>query len=68
MQYVREIFKGVTIDLAIHSYWYYVCCTLYLRGFLLTFLAHLAKGHMSFCHHLASVVRRRPLYVVNFHI
>ena len=32
------------------------------------FLAHLAKGHMSFCHHLASVVRRRPSYVVNFHI
>jgi hypothetical protein len=24
---------------------------------LLPFLAHLAKGHVSFCHHLASVVR-----------
>jgi hypothetical protein len=23
------------------------------------FLAHLAKGHVSFCHHLASVVRRK---------
>jgi hypothetical protein len=23
-----------------------------------TFLAHLAKGNVSFCHHLASVVRR----------
>ena len=22
-------------------------------------LAHLAKGHVSFCHHLASVVRRK---------
>jgi hypothetical protein len=29
-----------------------------------TFLAHLAKGKVSFCHHLASVVRR-PL---TFHI
>jgi hypothetical protein len=28
------------------------------------FLAHLAKGNVSFCHHLASVVRR-PL---SFHI
>ena len=25
-------------------------------NFLHPFLAHLAKGHMSFCHHLASVV------------
>jgi hypothetical protein len=24
-----------------------------------TFLAHLAKGQVSFCHHLASVVRRK---------
>jgi hypothetical protein len=31
---------------------------------MLLFLAHLAKGNMSFCHHLASVVRR-PL---TFHI
>ena len=37
-------------------------------------LAHLAKGHVSFCHHLASVVRRRPSvvvrpsYVVNFNL
>jgi hypothetical protein len=23
------------------------------------FLAHLAKGHVSFCHHLASIVRRK---------
>ena len=23
------------------------------------YLAHLAKGHVSFCHHLASVVRRK---------
>ena len=29
-----------------------------------SFLAHLAKGNVSFCHHLASVVRR-PL---TFHI
>jgi len=25
----------------------------------LFFLAHLVKGHVSFCHHLASVVRRK---------
>jgi len=31
---------------------------------LLYFLAHLAKGNVSFCHHLASVVR--PL--LSFHI
>jgi hypothetical protein len=30
---------------------------------LFTFLAHLAKGKVSFCHHLASVVLR-PLSVV----
>jgi hypothetical protein len=28
------------------------------------FLAHLAKGNVSFCHHLASVVRR----LLTFHI
>jgi hypothetical protein len=39
--------------------------------FCVTFLAHLAKGNVSFCHHLASVVRHlssvvcRPL---TFHI
>jgi hypothetical protein len=27
--------------------------------FAITFLAHLSKGHVSFCHHLASVVRRK---------
>jgi hypothetical protein len=27
------------------------------QGILLSFLAHLAKGTVSFCHHLASVVR-----------
>ena len=27
--------------------------------FFIGFLAHLAKGHVSFCHHLASVVRRK---------
>ena len=30
----------------------------------LRFLAHLAKGNVSFCHHLASVVRR----LLTFHI
>jgi hypothetical protein len=30
------------------------------------FLAHLAKGNLSFCHHLAFVVRR--LYPFTFHI
>jgi hypothetical protein len=29
-----------------------------------TFLAHVAKGKVSFCHHLASVVRR----LLTFHI
>ena len=36
---------------------------LYLNDFSY-FLAHLAKGNVSFCHHLASVVRRR----LTFHI
>jgi hypothetical protein len=27
------------------------------KSILCTFLAHLAKGNVSFCHHLASVVR-----------
>jgi hypothetical protein len=40
------------------------------------FLAHLAKGHVSFCHHLASIVRRKlshlkisqknPEYMLNY--
>ena len=30
------------------------------------FLVHLAKGHVSFCHHLVSVVR--PSYVINFNL
>ena len=30
---------------------------------LVSFLAHLAKGHGSFCHHLVSVVRHRPSIV-----
>jgi hypothetical protein len=33
-------------------------------GFETSFLAHLAKGNVSFCHHLASVVRRS----LTFHI
>jgi hypothetical protein len=28
-----------------------------MSSFVFPFLAHLAKGHVSFCHHLASVVR-----------
>ena len=36
-----------------------------MSSFVFPFLAHLAKGHVSFCHHLASVVR---LYVVNFNL
>jgi hypothetical protein len=35
------------------------------------FLAHLAKGNVSFCHHLASVVHRLPSVVrhlLTFHI
>ena len=37
----------------------------YMSNFIehLVLLAHLAKGHVSFCHHLASVVRRRPSVV-----
>ena len=33
----------------------------FLNPFLSTvrFLAHLAKGHVSFCHHLSSVIRRK---------
>jgi hypothetical protein len=26
--------------------------------FIISFLAHLAKGNVSFCHHMASVIRR----------
>jgi hypothetical protein len=37
-----------------------------LKSNTLRFLAHLAKGQVSFCHHLASSVR--PPHVVNFHI
>jgi hypothetical protein len=32
-------------------------CVVFLLCFLLLLLAHLAKGNVSFCHHLASVVR-----------
>ena len=32
---------------------------LVIDGSAIYFLAHLAKGHVSFCHHLASVVRRK---------
>jgi len=40
-----------------------ICCSIYVVFWrslfvLLSFLAHLAKGNVSFCHHLASVVRR----------
>ena len=36
---------------------------------LADFLAHLDKGHVSFCHHLASVCPFvRPSYVVNFNL
>jgi hypothetical protein len=31
--------------------------TMLIKYIKLVFLAHLAKGNMSFCHHLASVVR-----------
>jgi hypothetical protein len=32
--------------------------------FIISFLAHLAKGNVSFCHHMASVIRR----LLTFHI
>ena len=42
------------------------------KMFVSYLLAHLAKGHVSFCHHLASVVRpsvvRRPSVPSTFHI
>ena len=38
------------------------CCTILFCLFIFFFLAHLAKGKVSFCHHLASC---RPL---TFHI
>ena len=49
-----------------------LCCFIFLRVMYpvlpvsldCPFLAHLAKGNVSFCHHLASVVRR--LSFVNF--
>jgi hypothetical protein len=34
------------------------------KGKYARFLAHLAKGNVSFCHHLASIVRR----LLTFHI
>jgi hypothetical protein len=40
-------------------------CVPYVASFSgLSFLSHLAKGNVSFCHHLMSVVRR--LSSVNF--
>ena len=33
-------------------------CTIYYHSSFTSFLAHLAKGQVSFCHHLASVVCR----------
>ena len=49
------------------KYW---CDLNVIRRIEYIFLAHLAKGHVSFCHHLASVVRPsvRPSYVVNFNL
>jgi hypothetical protein len=39
---------------------------MFLYNLYVVFLTHLAKGHVSFCHHLASIVVRPS--VVNFHI
>jgi hypothetical protein len=38
----------------------YIVCEFELRFCVYSFYTHLAKGHVSFCHHLASVVRRPP--------
>jgi hypothetical protein len=53
------VFSGVCVTRSLVLYLF--CRSLFV---LLYFLAHLAKGNVSFCHHLASVVRR-PL---TFHI
>ena len=43
-------------------------CVPYVASFSwFSFLVHLAKGHVSFCHHLSSVIVH-PSYVVNFNL
>ena len=54
------VFSGVRVTYDLEFYVYF-CRSLFV---LLSFLAHLAKGNVSFCHHLASVICR-PL---TFHI
>jgi hypothetical protein len=49
-------FKTMTTFCIIHNSMLY--------NFVKYFLAHLAKGKVSFCHHLASIVRR----LLSFHI
>ncbi len=65
-KYFREYKFSAWWYLPVYKFWAN-CCYRYRRYALLRrFLAHLAKGHVSFSHHLASVVVvvRRPSSVV----
>jgi hypothetical protein len=57
-----SIFSGVCVSQSFLKNFYIVFCKPFFVCF--SFLAHLAKGNVSFCHHLASVV----CHPLTFHI
>ena len=62
-------FEDYNVPLISLQFWRLQCapCFISFEDYSVSFLAHLAKGHVSFCHHLrpSSV---RLSYIVNFHI
>ena len=68
MQYVKGVFKGVTIDLAIHSYSVLILCLLYIIFAWIFAYLFSSPGQRPYELLPSLVVRLRPLYVVNFHI
>ena len=68
MQYLTEIFKGVTIDLAIRSYSVLILCLLYIIFAWIFAYLFSSPGQRPYELLPSLVVRLRPLYVVNFHI
>ena len=62
-------FEDYNVPLISLQFWRLQCapCFISFEDYSVSFLAHLAKGHVSFCHHLRSSSVRLS-YIVNFHI
>ena len=64
LQYYTNVYMVYPLKLILSKLFYSFLLILSVSQFrqlhdVFFFLAHLAKGHVSFCHHLTSIVRRK---------